>query len=173
MWFDLLLIAILAICVVTDLKSRKIYNKVIFPSLAIAFMSHFVIGGRENFSSSFMGFLVGFGILLVPYLMGGIGAGDVKLLALIGALKGSSFVVYTSLYMAIIGGIIALLLLLKDKRLFLFLKSLPYVLGGAQYGVRVSMAEDGSLLTKTYPYGVAIAAGAVLTILLEGKVILW
>ena len=171
--FDLFLIAILAICVFTDLKSRKIYNKVVFPALLLIFASHLAMGGKDGLLSSLTGFSVGFAILLIPYFMGGMGAGDVKLLALIGAIKGSSFVLYTGLYMAIVGGFIALILLIKGKKLWLFLKSIPYTLCGARYGVKVSMTEEGSLITNTYPYGVAIAAGALLTILLDGSVVLW
>jgi len=173
MWFNILLMTILAICVATDLKSRKIYNKIIFPGLGIAFISHLLLGGLQNLFASLTGFLIGFGILLIPYFMGGMGAGDVKLLALIGALKGSSFVLYTGIYMAITGGIIALILLLKGKKLWFFIKSIPYILCGARYGVKISLSEEESLLTCTYPYGAAIAAGAVLTFLLDGTVILW
>ena len=173
MWFNILLITILAVCVATDLRERKIYNKIIFPGLLIAFTSHLLLGGFQNLLLSLAGFGLGFGILLIPYFMGGMGAGDVKLLALIGALKGSSFVLYTGIYMALAGSFIALVLLMKDKRLWLFIKSIPYTLCGARYGVKVSMTKEGSLLTTTYPYGVAISIGAVLTILLEGRVFLW
>lgn len=171
MWFNLFLVTILAICVFTDLKSQKIYNKIIFPSLGIAFISHLLLGGFKDLSSSLIGFSVGFSILLIPYFLGGFGAGDVKLLALIGAIKGSTFVVYTSIYMAIIGGIIAFILLIRSKRFLSFIKSIPFLLFRLENGV--SITEEGSILTSTYPYGVAIAMGAVFSILLEGRVVLW
>ena len=53
--------------------------------------------------------------------MGGIGAGDVKLLAAIGAWKGTIFVLYTGVYGAIIGGLISLIILLRKNTLFLHL----------------------------------------------------
>lgn len=173
MWFNILLILVLIICVITDLKSRKIYNKVIFPTLLLAFISHVSLGGWLSLSFALKGFSIGLAILLIPYLMGGMGAGDVKLLALIGALKGSSFVLYTSIYMAIAGGIIALFLLILHKKLLHFLKSLPYALNGLKYGIKISMKEEASLMTSAYPYGVPIALGAILSMLLEGQVILW
>lgn len=171
--FNIYLITILAVCVITDLKSRKIYNKVIFPGLLIAFASHLLLGGFQDLLSSLIGFVVGFVVLFIPYLMGGIGAGDVKLLALIGALMGSSFVLYTSIYMALAGGFIALVLLVKEKKLWSFLKSLPYILCGSRFGVKISVTEEGSLLSSTIPYGVAIAVGAILALTLDGRIVLW
>ena len=171
--FNIYLITILTICVITDLKSRKIHNKVIFPGLLIAFASHMLLGGFQDLLSSLIGFVVGFVVLFIPYLMGGIGAGDVKLLALIGALMGSSFVLYTSIYMALAGGFIALVLLVKEKKLWSFLKSLPYILCGSRFGVKISVTEEGSLLSSTIPYGVAIAVGAILALTLDGRIVLW
>jgi len=171
--FNIYLITILTICVITDLKNRKIYNKVIFPGLLIAFASHMLLGGFQDLLSSLIGFVVGFVVLFIPYLMGGIGAGDVKLLALIGALMGSSFVLYTSIYMALAGGFIALVLLVKEKKFWAFLKSLPYILCGSRFGVKISVTEEGSLLSSTIPYGVAIAVGAILALTLDGRIVLW
>src|SRR5690348_10413767 len=115
MWINAVLILVLLISVVTDLKSRKIYNKVIFPGLAAAFTIHLLLGGWIELGISVIGCLIGLGVLLIPYLLGGMGAGDVKLLALIGALKGTYFVINASFYMALIGAALALVVLLCRK----------------------------------------------------------
>ncbi|MCT4619409.1 MAG: prepilin peptidase [Marinisporobacter sp.] len=172
MWFNYLLIIILSICVITDIRERKIYNKVIFPSLVIAFLSHLLLDGPSSLLSSLIGFFIGFFILLIPYLLGGIGAGDVKLLALIGALKGPTFVFHTSIYMAIIGGLIALMLLLFQKRLRTTLKSLYYYIYSLKHGIRLSSMINKDDLSNTYPYGTAIAAGAIINLLLEWRLLL-
>ena len=114
MIFNSLLILVLLICLITDLKSRKIYNKVIFPALLLSFCLHAFTPIGSGILFSLMGFAVGFGLLFIPYLMGGMGAGDVKLLALIGAIKGTTFVVITGIYMALLGGLIALFILLDS-----------------------------------------------------------
>jgi Flp pilus assembly protein protease CpaA len=167
---DLFLLLILLICVITDVKSRKIYNKVIYPALLIGFIYHFVSGGWEGLSHSFIGFLIGLGLLLIPYMMGGMGAGDVKLLALVGALKGGSFVFESFLYMALVGGIIALGIILFRSGV---LKSLIYFLSSLKSGVRNTAILSKGSLTATYPYGVAIAAGTVICLLAEGMPFLW
>ncbi len=161
MWMDVLLLLILAICVATDLWNRKIYNIIIFPGLILTIVLHIIFGGWQELSSSLLGLSVGLGVLLIPYLMGGMGAGDVKLLALIGAMKGSSVVLITALYMALLGGAIAILILLFRKGAFHRIKSILYSLYCLRFGLRMPILIKGELQTS-YPYGVAIAGGALL-----------
>lgn len=172
MIINITLIFILLICIYTDVKSRKIYNKVIFPSLLFAFTINAFIGGWDSLLHSFLGFLTGLGLLLIPYLMGGMGAGDVKLLALIGALKGVHFVLITSLYMAIVGGIIAIAILLFRKGAVERFKNIIFFLSARRSGVKVPLLLNKDSLKATYPYGVAIAAGAFISLIGKGGVFL-
>ncbi|MBY6037452.1 prepilin peptidase [Fictibacillus nanhaiensis] len=167
MWFDAILITVLFICVITDVKSRKIYNKVIFPALLIGVLSHMIASGWSGLFFSFKGFLLGLGLLLIPYLLGGMGAGDVKLLALIGALKGSLFVFYTAIYMGLIGGVIALFILLFRKGVITRIKGILYSMGCWKFGMRLPIFIEKEALTQTYPYGLAIAGGAMVCLLMK------
>ncbi|MFC2947312.1 A24 family peptidase [Virgibacillus sediminis] len=162
---DIFLILILLICVITDVRSRKIYNKVIYPSLMVTFIYHFATFGWDGLSHSFLGFLIGFGLLLIPYFMGGMGAGDVKLLGLIGAMKGGAFVFQSFFYIAIIGAIIALGIILFRKGI---LKSMTYYMASLRQGVVLKGGIARGSLTATYPYGVAIAGGAVMGLIFQG-----
>ncbi len=139
---DGLLIVVLLVCVGTDLKSRKIYNKVIFPSLFITFGLQLYITGFSGLLESLLGFLVGLAILFIPYLMGGMGAGDVKLLALIGAVKGVAFVLTTAFYMALLGGVIALFILLFRKGVWSRFKSIAYYLASLKQGTKIPLGID-------------------------------
>lgn len=168
MWLEGLLIIILLICVVTDLKSRKIYNVVIFPSLILAFVFHLILGGWPFFLDALLGFFIGLLILLIPYLLGGMGAGDVKLLALTGALKGTVFVLYTSVFMALIGALIAICILLIGKGVKQRLLAFLYTLAGIRSGIWIPMSMSKQSLKSTYPYGLAIAGGAFISLFLEG-----
>ncbi|MCG7344134.1 prepilin peptidase [Sporosarcina sp. ACRSL] len=163
---NIALAVILIISVVTDVRSRKVLNIITLPAILTGFLFHVVTSGLDGFFFSGIGFLVGLGLLIIPFIMGGIGAGDVKLLAAIGAWKGAVFVFYATLYGAAIGGLIALFILLKRKRLgftikhilfsFRFLKNRK-VLG--------DLGEtDGTL---SIPYAVPIAVGALIAFLME------
>ncbi|MDC3416945.1 A24 family peptidase [Aquibacillus salsiterrae] len=171
MILNTLLFIILSICVITDLKSRKIYNKVIFPSFILALLFHIIIDGLSGLTSSLLGFVVGFALLLIPYLMGGMGAGDVKLLALIGAIKGVSFVLVTAIYMALIGGVIGLVLITFRKGACNRIKYMIYSLCGIKYGMKMTVSEES--LKGTYPYGVAIAFAALFSFYMNGASPLW
>jgi prepilin peptidase CpaA len=167
---SIILFIVLAICVVTDLKERKIYNVVIFPSLLLAFLINGIEDGLSGLSHAGIGFLVGFGLLLIPYFLGGMGAGDVKLLGLIGALKGASFVLYTAIYMGILGAMMALgIILFRSGALKSLLRGFIISRSGAG-GPVVSGVFSTSY---TYPYGVAIAGGAIAAIFLGSFVTLW
>lgn len=168
MLLDFILVLVLVICFITDIRYQKIYNKVIFSSLAIAVSIHLIYFGYAGLKYSIMGFTVGFCMLLIPYLLGGIGAGDVKLLALIGAIKGSFFVLNTALYMALIGGIIALVIILLNKHTLRFLKKFYLWILYFLYGIRVKLELPSTPFLKKYPYGVAIVGGAFICLIFKG-----
>ncbi len=77
-----------SVAVFTDLKSRLIPNWLTVSSFVIALVFHLATGGLSGLLLSLGGFATGFGILLVLWLIGGGGGGDVKLMGAIGAWVG-------------------------------------------------------------------------------------
>lgn len=167
MLLDILLVMILVICFYTDFKVQKIYNKVIFPSLFMSFAVQLLFNGFGGLKVSIIGLLVGLSILLIPYLLGGIGAGDVKLLALIGSIKGSIFVINTAIYMALIGGLIAILIILSHKEVASFIKGFVLWTTSLFHGTRYKPEFPTTVLLKKYPYGIAITAGAAICLIFK------
>lgn len=167
MWNDFLMMALLIICVITDLKERKIYNKVLMPFLFAGLVIHLATAGLAGLGLSLAGTVTGFAILLIPYFMGGMGAGDVKLLAVIGALKGTIFVLTAAVYMALAGGVLALIVLLFRKGAWHRLKQIGMYIGGLRSGLKVPLIMDSESLQTTYPYGVAIAIGSVAAVIFQ------
>lgn len=105
---DAVLVVVLVICATTDVIYRKIYNLVLMPALLFAIGYNWLQGGWPGLGQSLLGMLLGLLILIIPFAKGGIGAGDVKLLGVIGAFKGVTFVLYTAIGMGLAGGLIAL-----------------------------------------------------------------
>lgn len=161
MVIDIILVILIVVCVFTDLTERKIYNKVLFPAVIAAFAYHIYTTGMSGGIFSIKGLLIGMSLLLLPYSMGGIGAGDVKLLGVIGAFKGSAFIFVAFLAGAIAGGIMAVFCLLKDKNLLFTIKKLlaPSLI---RYGFIIGNTEniDPNVIKSTIPYSAAIAIGA-------------
>lgn len=155
----------LSIAAYTDWKEQRIYNKLLGPALLFALIVHGVGGGIEGILFSLLGTVLGFCLLLIPYFLGGMGAGDVKLLAVIGAFGGANFVFTSFLYGAVIGGIISGILLIRRKALGFTLKRflliLPF-LARPQF-----LQEDMREAPKEkFPYGIAIVLGTVLAFIL-------
>ena len=70
---------------VTDITRFKVYNHLNFPLFFAGIFFHGFLWGMHGVSSAMTGSLIGFAILFVPYLLGGLGAGDVKFVMAIGA----------------------------------------------------------------------------------------
>jgi len=121
---DLVLLILIVTCLITDLKERKIYNKVVFPAVVAGIVLNTAHLGLPGLRTSIAGLITGILIFSVPFALGGLGAGDVKLLGSVGALKGPLFAVYTALAAALIGGVLALLVLLWQRKLLSTLKRL-------------------------------------------------
>lgn len=172
MIIDGILLIVLAICFITDCREQKIYNIVVLPSIITVFVLNSWIYGFDGFKLSSFGFLIGFGILFIPYLLGGMGAGDVKLLAFIGAAKGIAFVVNSAIYMAIIGGVISIIILIFNKQTIVFFKSIFSWIISLLYNTRSRIEISNSVMKNKFPYGIAIVAGALISLFFKGAWIL-
>src|SRR5213592_4142048 len=79
-----------------DVCKYKIYNVFTYPLLLAGLVYHEAMGGLPDLSNSLLGTLLGFSLLLPFYALGGMGGGDVKLMAAVGAWLGLplTFVVF-------------------------------------------------------------------------------
>jgi prepilin peptidase CpaA len=168
MFINIVLVIILLISLITDIKTRKILNSVTFPSIFFAFLYYLTVHGFEGLIFSGKGFLTGMGLLLIPYILGGMGAGDVKLMAAIGALMGTTFVFYSFIYTALIGGGIALLLIIKNNGLINSINSLFYNVVFFKSNLGSVIITQGKKEKISFPYGVAIVLGTLCNLVWGG-----
>lgn len=96
----------------TDVWRFRIPNILTLPLLASGLIYHALTGEPGGLLFSFLGALFGFSILFIFYLLGGMGAGDVKLLAGIGAWLGIWPTMYVFVASGLAAGVYALLLIL-------------------------------------------------------------
>ena len=101
---------------VTDLRLFKIPNVLTLPLLLTGLLYHWMVAGVDGLSNSVLGGLFGFGILFIFYLLGGIGGGDVKLMAGVGAWLGMPFVVLVLVVASVAAGIYAAVLIVVNGR---------------------------------------------------------
>jgi prepilin peptidase CpaA len=105
-------VVVALIACVTDLHSRRIPNWLTGGALLAAMAYHLLAGSPNAALWSMAGAAVGLLLFLPIYALRGMGAGDVKLLAALGAWLGLGDIVWVALYAAMIGGMLALLLAL-------------------------------------------------------------
>ena len=158
----LLLLSILSISAIIDFRSQKIPNLITFPAVIIALLYHFFISGIDGLIFSLLGLATGISLLIVPYILGSMGAGDAKLMGAVGAVLGSKSVFMVFLISALVGGIYALVIILLNKRQFKGFFS-NQLLTLKLFILTRKFIPDPVEETKKKPklcYGVAIALGS-------------
>ncbi|MBU0951390.1 MAG: A24 family peptidase [Elusimicrobia bacterium] len=122
MFLNLILIAFLVTCSTTDLLFRKAYNAVTYPIIFSGIIFNTIFYGRMGLLDSLLGALLGLVLLIGFYLLGGLGAGDVKFMIAVGSLKGWNFTLFGGIYGAIIAGIAAIIIMALKGTLLKSLK---------------------------------------------------
>ena len=115
----------LVVAAVIDGYKLKVPNWITFPLVLSGWVYGAVTGGWAGFGDSLLGTGVGLALLLPAYAIGGMGAGDVKLLAGVGAWVGAQTTFYAFCVSAVVGGVIALAMVLVRAELAQTQKSIP------------------------------------------------
>ena len=100
------ILAIAAAACVTDVTTRRIPNVLTFGAVAGALLVRGVLFGMSGVIDASAGWLTGFILLFPLFFVRGLGAGDVKLVAALGAWFGPIDGLWLALYTAILGGVI-------------------------------------------------------------------
>ncbi len=160
---DLVLIAILLFACAFDLRQRRIPNRLLAVGLLGATILHLSSASASALLTTLVaGFALGLVMFLPLYLLGGMAAGDVKLMATVGAFLGPSLVFQASLATYCCGGVLALSIVLYRRRgraalANVFALLLPVMMLGKaprQERAAASAASVGGM-----PYAVAITCG--------------
>ena len=112
-----------------------------------------------------LGLLVGFGLLIVPWLMHGMGAGDVKLMAAIGCWLGPWLTLLSFAVGGIIGGVAAVIMIASTGRAVhaftnmqtIWTKVRRWETAFGEFGGAKTFGDTSQLL----PYGVPLTAGTL------------
>ncbi len=114
---EVILICLVAQAAVTDLALRKIPNVLILSGLLLALLLH-MLGGLHwaPLTQWIAGSVAGFFLFLPLYLLRGMAAGDVKLMAMVGSFVGPLMALKVAVLATLIGGAMGLLMLLFNGR---------------------------------------------------------
>ena len=155
----------LGISVVKDLRSRRIPDAVTLPALALLLLARLLLTGWDGpygMAVGVVGALAGWAVFRAIAWLGGMGLGDVKLMAAVGAALGWPLVLRALLFTAIAGGVQALVAAVGSGRLGPALRGAGALLLRGHGSTRREVAPGRG---EAVPYAVAIAAGTVLALL--------
>jgi prepilin peptidase CpaA len=163
---DALVVAILAaatgLAAVIDLRTRRIPNA-LTGSLAVVGLGLAAAQlGTVGIRGAIIGFLLGFAFMLPGNVFGATGAGDVKLFAAAGALLGPAMTVRAFFFTAVAGGVLALVIALRRRRLAQTIGSTARLVAGSTAAVA---AIESPAADNRFAYAPAIAIGVVMAAL--------
>ncbi|HEX21578.1 MAG TPA: hypothetical protein ENH19_02870 [Actinobacteria bacterium] len=165
-----ILVMVVVVAVYTDIKYRKIYNISTFAGTGAGLLLSVYAGGLHGLKVNLAGLVFGLALLMPIFYLGGVGGGDVKLLATVGAIGGYPFILWASSYMAVAGVFMAIASLLRQGRLKKsagrigrFIRSLLFFVSVPAAGIYLPDNEGNISL----PYGAAIGLGALAAIFLR------
>jgi prepilin peptidase CpaA len=159
-------IACALIACVFDVKSRRIPNFITFPAFLIGISMHLVLDGWRGLLTSLAAGVICGLVFLVFFIAGGMGAGDVKLIAAVGCIAGLPHTAYLLVLTALSGGVMAIALALARGRLQQTLMNVGVLAShhghqGLQPHPELHVASPKGL---RLPYALAIAGGSILTL---------
>ena len=176
------LITVLALGAICDLRSRRIPNALTFGGALAGFVANLVVGHLPGALQSASGWGLGVLVLIIPFALRWLGAGDVKFLAAAGAWGGPVYALNTLFFGAIVGGVVAVAIVAAQGYVGDVIRWLVYPLTKRLQLASVSLAgysqatsgHKASTVSESYtwrriqfPYGPALAIGGVLAIVLR------
>ena len=161
----LTLLTILIVAVVQDFKSRKISNRLILTGLLLSLAFGVILGGVQRVPYILLNISFPVIVLYILYLIGALGAGDVKLFSIIGGFTNLKLLTVCMAASLCVGAVFGLGRMLKNRNLgFSLFKSKRYfegLLTGSFCSYRETMAEERNLIrfSPAILVGLLIAVG--------------
>ena len=149
------------VATVVDIRTRRIPNDLTATMAGIGVgLAATGISGVPLWASM-LGFAIGLALMMPGHLLGATGAGDVKLMAAVGAIVGPAVVVSAFLFTAIAGGVLAVVVALRRRRLAATFEGAGRLIAGSGVTHEIRAASPAS----RFAYGPAIAVGSIAALL--------
>ena len=157
---DVCALLLLGVCAYWDLRYRKIPNWATLPGIALGLGMNGLFHGWGGMKASGIGFLIGFGALLVLFVLSWMGGGDVKLMAAVGALKGYPFVVSALFYSLVAGVLLGVIMLIWNRKTLRTFKNLFFVVA-SRVSPLIPKRDIKREEAQKIPFGLAIVLGTL------------
>jgi prepilin peptidase CpaA len=163
--FEWMMIAALTVVLVTaictDIRFSRIPNWLTFSAMGFACVISAWLGGMQGLAFSLAGLGAGLGLFIMLYISGSIGAGDVKLMAAVGALVGPSGALISGALAILVGGLYAVGAMCYQWGFMTTARKLAYAAQAALLVDGRTWARELALPFRLR-YGLAVAGGTLL-----------
>ncbi|MGV3483132.1 MAG: A24 family peptidase [Planctomycetaceae bacterium] len=174
-WPVWLVTVVLIVAAIIDGAILKVPNWLTFPFIISGWLYGLGSGGFAGLGYSLMGTFVGMMLLLVLRNMGGMGAGDVKLLAGVGAWLGTVITLYAFAATAIVGAIMAIAMIAFSgnwlKHYAMTLQILHEWKTIRRPAELAAIARERKPRMTLLPYGIPMAIGSIIYFAISGQLI--
>jgi prepilin peptidase CpaA len=162
--FEFVALVVVMIAAFTDIRARRVPNWLTISALLGGLLIHLYRGGWPEFEISLAGAGLALGLLLPVVLLRGLGAGDWKLFGALGAIVGPRDSMLILFFAIMIGGVMALFLMIRHRVFWSTIKNLwALLMGFFIYKLRphpeISLDNPGLL---KLPFAVATALATLL-----------
>ena len=155
-------LVVLSVATITDLYNRRIPNWLVFPYWLAGIVVQGVLFGWHGIGQSLAGAGLAIGVFGLLFLLGGMGAGDVKLLAAAGAWIGPKQMVFALIFTALVGGVIVVVWAALGGFLLDLFKGTGDLMAGWRRGtLRDPEVTIENPRRRKIPYAPAIAVGTL------------
>jgi prepilin peptidase CpaA len=166
-WVSVIVLAVVLIAAaVSDLRQGKVFNWLTYPAMVVGLGLGALEGAAAGqgawggLADHVLGFGFGFGVLFLAYLLGGMGGGDVKLMAAVGAFLGWPRVLHAVFYSFLVAAAVGLAVMIWRgetrtvlRRLWMAVRILPLPTAKMEEAVPTS--------TRLVPFGFAVCVGTL------------
>jgi len=161
-------IVFISMCVAFDVRTLRIPNLVTGPAILLGLAANGWMSGWSGLAASAIGFAVAVGLLLLPFALGGIGGGDVKMMGAVGALLGPALTLQSLLVGLMAGGCFAAVHLARKSRLRekLFATAHMFVQATMTQSLEPLRAPASAPGAIVLPYSVPLGLGTMIAIVI-------
>lgn len=155
------LLGLLLVAVAVDLLRHRIPNLLVFLGLTLGCVGQVFLYGVSGFGDYLSGAAIGFAVFIPMYAVGGMAAGDVKLMAMVGGFLSAELALWASVSSLIVGGLYGILIVLFRGQIVRTFSRYNLMLRTRSY---FSPAAD-EVVGKKFPYSVSILLGTLVALL--------
>ncbi|MCT4542043.1 MAG: prepilin peptidase [Vallitalea sp.] len=157
----------------TDTKKYTIYNSVIILFSCIGLVLNYIESGYIGLINWFIGLILPIIILFILFMLRTIGAGDIKLIAVISSLLGINFIVQASIYILISATIMSIIKMIINRNLFIrikhFFNFIHNIIINKEVGIydELNKGDKNKIIRLSY----AISIGTIYQIIADLKIL--